>query len=224
MAINDAVAYWSFDLDLITDVSGNGNTLTNSGVTSTTGKINNGGRYNSGESDYEYVSGTTLIPATGDFTFVGWASSDDISSHTIVAQNTNTGHTGRFLVFFSNLGGNPAVYVQLGGSNILIGSALTTSTLYHVMLIRSGTSWELYVNNALHASTTNSTAIEQTDTYLGRYGPSSTVYHNGVLDEIGIWTKAFNSSERAESYNGGVGFNPYTGADISKALSFGGGL
>jgi hypothetical protein len=46
---------------------------------------------------------------------------------------------------------------------------------------------------------------------IGRGGVASPQYHDGRIDEVGIWKRVLTAAERTQLYNGGLGYTyPFT--------------
>jgi len=80
----------------------------------------------------------------------------------------------------------------------------------HLVLTGDGTTIKLYVNNNLDSSTLSfsgfgGTSNDEYNVHIGRPGMVDNYYVEGLIDEVGIWDRALNSSEIEELYNSGDG-------------------
>jgi len=129
---------------------------------------------------------------------------------TIISNNYSTTHGYRLYCGGSG-GGVAATIIDGAGHSTTIDSyptnTLTANTWHHIVLVVDGTNATIYINTTQW--TTGSFA------YNIGYGTGSSVtvganYDNngsfgGRIDEIGIWSRALTSDERAELYNAGSG-------------------
>lgn len=83
---------------------------------------------------------------------------------------------------------------------------LTTGTWYHFVGTYDGTNIRLYTNNTLRATTASSGSGTGDTTAMSmlsdRDGSSK---FSGLVDEWGVWTKALNTTEIGDLWNGGSG-------------------
>lgn len=203
-ALNDSEAYWSFD-NVLTDSSGNGYTLTNNGASSTAnGKIDQAYSYD-GTNDYMVTSST--IQPSNTVTYAAWINVTDINmAEGKVIDNDGAGFTGTFIDIVS--GDIRAIY---NGNQVLTYSGGTSNTWHHVVTTYDGVTIRLYVDGVQRDSQAYSSAISYTGSNIvvGARSSTSAGYFEGVIDEVGIWSRALSSSEITDLYNAGAGLNPY---------------
>lgn len=216
MALTDnLVSYWKLD-----ESSGNasdsvgGNTGVNTDVTYSAGKINNGGVFNG--TSALLACGTTSIP-TGDFSVSLWFKLADQTTNGMlfsICDNNATSLNNRIEVRANDTGAgqmsltgwfSPTNYALTNGVNY------NDSTFHHLVAMRSGANWSMYIDGALVAGPTSksSTALIVNWMTVGalRYGstPSINSYYKGDLDEVGIWSRVLSGAEVTELYNSGSG-------------------
>jgi len=201
------INYWRLD-----ESSGNavdavgGNTLTNSGVSYGTGKINNGAVYNN-----------TNIVLTGSGPAFGTAGS--ISLWEKITTGDDGGYffdassANRYYMFYGNDGSGGCSLNGAGGPTISAG-AFVFNQYNHVVL-----TWDnslgsnkiaLYINGTLYGNSNNAiSASTPTNFYIGnRFSNTGTPDDmQGTLDEIGVWNRALSSTEVTDLYNGGSGIS-----------------
>ena len=88
------------------------------------------------------------------------------------------------------------------------GSTLSTSTWYHIVVTRDETAntAEVYLDNSSDISFANVDDATPVDMAIGVYQDGQTGNDwAGLIDEVGIWTRALTSSEVTELYNSGSG-------------------
>lgn len=227
MALTDnIVAYYKFD-----ESSGNAEDavgsldLTNRNtVAFATGKINNG-------ADFEYSSnqGFSITDAASggafdlinDFTFAFW-----INFESLPASNN------KWYVIFKNdcylfrcidvtSGGTKTLMLYLRDStgyyNPSVSWSPSTATWYHVAVTREKSTGyvKFYVNGSQQGSTveTGRTAslLNTGDAFeVGQSGASG--LFDGILDELGVWSRVLSSTEISSLYNSGSGLAyPFSG-------------
>jgi Concanavalin A-like lectin/glucanases superfamily len=144
-----------------------------------------------GNGDYVTVPNSNDFQLSGDFTIESWVYLNSVAGVQCIAstrRNNNITHTpvglfiedGRLRLVSSNAT-NTAYGVNLYGT-----STMMTGMWYHVMGIRSGNSWSVFVNGIQEASVTSSNVpyVGNGTTNIG--GDSNTNYLNGYIDDIRI--------------------------------------
>lgn len=207
--LNNILSYWKLDnsgsgsLSLI-DSTGNGNTLTNSGATLGTGKIN--GAVVTGPS--QSLATSTSFTPTGNnpFSISAWI-------------NLSTDYT--FMVFSY---GSPstasavALYVPTSLRlnfqfwNVGFGDIPVTANVWnHVVCTYDGTTARIYVNGSLSDSSVINLNIGSGIFRFNRWVNGSTGTGTCSVDEVGVWSRALSLSEITTLYNSGNGRSyPFT--------------
>ncbi len=193
-----------------TDLSGLGNngTLVNSPTYSAT----NGGYLSfNGTNNYATVaSNSNLSFGTGDFAIQFWTNSTSYSLDTYYRRVLSIGGSGdnattlQFLFFDGTAASNK---ISIRNNNQIINGTIivSNSTWHNIVLTRTGTTLNLYVDKVLDSSTTNSTSFTDggaTTSYIGRYGPLSGGYFSGNISNVLIYNnKSLSSSEVTQNFN-----------------------
>ncbi len=208
MALTDGLlAYYKLDESSgnASDSSGNGKTLTNTGtVTYGSAKINNGAIGTNTTGGYLKISEALGFAATGDHSWNFWYKCPSSMTGYIVDNITATGDNKRLIVYEDNA--VKKLHMFANGNEVLT-QALTSGQWYMITINKSGANWELFVNNVSKGTTTTGSLI-----YNGGAGFMllNSLYTGGsqttaTIDEVGIWSRLLDSSDRAELYNSGNG-------------------
>lgn len=219
MALTDnLVSYWKLD-----ESSGNAadsvgsNTGTNNGtVTYSTGKINNGAVFN-GSSQY-FTVGTSLLSNYTALTVAGWVKLDVNNTYMRFVSKTDSS-TYNQMIRLTNTG-KLVAHVHTTTETTITGSTtLSTGTWYHFAYTYDGSNINLYLNGSTDATQVSKTGTLPTKAQTVNIGRESagSEYIDGMLDEIGIWSRALSGAEISELYNSGNGLAyPFvTGVDFS---------
>jgi hypothetical protein len=222
MAFNcstNEIAYWSFDDNTgssVSDNSGNSHTGTWNGTLGsqwTTGKINSGGSFNGSDN---YVIATVNAGLDGSFSLSSWFKIPNFTSgeYTLVSSRVASYDNYWANLFVDASNKFAAVNLYDGITNPYafgVNNELTTNTWYHVVLVRNTTDHTLkyYLNGALVTSVLDTTTVAPaySDLTIGARHSSGAYrgFFNGVIDEVGIWSRALDSTEVSDLYNGGAG-------------------
>jgi len=217
MAITDSlISYYKLD-----ESSGNAadsvgsNTLTNTGTaTYSTAKINNGVSLN-GSTQYLVKTSPTGMPTAGGARSVSAWIKPSAWTGDIVQWGDNTG-SGKLFELYTYSNNNITADVS-GGTASFTVSTMSAGTWYHIVLTYpgSGTTWTLYFNGS---SQTATGGTPNTDTAaslcIGRNYEVGVGNFSGMIDEVGIWSRALTSTEVSQLYNSGTGRQyPFPGLD-----------
>jgi hypothetical protein len=207
------VAYWQME-DLTDAVSTH--TLTGVGTpTFTAGKyvnaltLNGSTQYTKAADSTDWHIGTnysismwvkwTAFPGAGD-------------TEVLIGQASNSGGLNRWILY---AGGTQGIAVYAADTGELINftqgdsTGWSAGTMYHIMLVKNGSSWGIYRNNTLVASTTDTSSLPDLgqELWIGAQNEDAgRSYVNGQIDEVLILKDhALTSDERAALYNSGTG-------------------
>lgn len=199
--LNSLVSYWKYDENsgnAVGDSKGS-NTGAWSGTLGsqwTPGKINSGGNFNG--SDNGVNCGNDISLQLSVFTYAGWVKTS--TSGTICSWVNNAGPQFR-------IGGTLHLdLLQSNISNIASSTGAVPSGVFaHVAVTYDASgNWAFYINGSLSGSGTNAQGFSfSSNFYHGRQLTGE--YLNGVLDELGVWSRALSASEIAQLYNSGLG-------------------
>lgn len=224
MALTDNIlAYYKLDENTGTsaaDATGSGNTgtLTNS-PTWTTGKINSGLSFASASSQH-VDCGTAINPTAITFTYWMNATSFPNAYNSPVDRNGATAND-----FFAPLiksSGKLAIYAGLGTGSVNYdgtgANTLSTGTWYFIAATYDSTNGlSGYVNASLdkNVAAAGTLATTAQSTWIGGSAIGGR-YFNGIVDEVGIWSRALTSTEISQLYNSGSGLQyPFSGGSTA---------
>ena len=202
---NGLLGWWPFNASP-NDQSSNGNHFTNNGATNAPdrfGAANAAYQFNGTSSFLINSAFSHTFSDTGDFSVSIWVKKASTSSG--VAMMSGTTAAGNFIWL-----------VQGGASNMTFGTNKQQQAWFYVSTPFSVNVWTHYVGtysgqvmrfykNGVLVGTLNYTHTGTTQAnlplYVGR-GVSGT-YFNGVLDDIGVWSRALSDAEIGALYTGG---------------------
>lgn len=200
------LAYW--ELEDLTDSSGNGKTLTKTGtVNAATGKIDNG--HSATWSSSNYLSNTSVFGSnlgTGNVTLAAWMLQNGQSNQynpTIVTVGT----LNRVYLTTTTTNGYAGFYGYDGATLYATSTTqVSNNAWHHIVGVRNGTSVKIYVDGAEVGSTTGTAVnVNATAVYLGTRVDANDSLGSATLDEVGVWNRALTAAEITDLYNGGLG-------------------
>ncbi|NTW32597.1 MAG: hypothetical protein HGB12_08240, partial [Bacteroidetes bacterium] len=212
---DNIVAYWKLDETNgnASDAFGSNTLINNNTTTFVAGKINNSA--NLVQSSFQYFSITDAAQAgldfgTGDFTINLWYKCASISANGDgFFEKGEGGGNAQYWVRFQDNTGNVIRFITTDGPNetsVQTSSAgITAGNWYMLTFIRNGTTVSITINAGTAVTTTGT--IRNCDNasgfFLGRTPGGA--YINGIIDEVGIWSRAISSIEISTLYNSGNG-------------------
>lgn len=221
MALTDGlISYWKLDESSgnASDATGNGNTLTNTNVTYSAGKINNGANFNGSNSNLSTGDNSNLRPSSVTVSY--WVKTTQGGNH-LVKKSSGNGGWEAYSVKNDSSNNDVSSRVQLTGSPSF--SDIVTNTVnikdgnwHMVTMSYTSGSHKIYIDGIERVSSSPSGNIFYVESRRFVLGSSwNTVgyegYFNGQIDEVGVWNRALSGSEVSELYNGGAGLSyPFT--------------
>lgn len=232
--LTNLVAYWKLDESSgnASDSSGGGFTLTNNNsVTYAAGLINNGADFGASNSTKSLSITNDLGITGGNISISAWIKPTSLPAN----DPTDPTPSGRFTIVWQEDGGNGVANTihlsQVGGVQKVIYSrwrqgiaiqvsevnhTTSTSTWTHVVATYDGVNGRCYVNNGTPGVTAMSGNGNPTsDRSAIGFSPSGNVaYFSGMVDEVGVWSKALTAGEITQLYNSGNGLSyPFTSSN-----------
>lgn len=216
-------AYWKMDEASGTraDSTANAQTLTdNNTVTSAAGKVSNAGDFELDNTEYlSHVDSATLSMGDVDFTIAGWVkleSKGAFDGGIVVKDGVGiaNGATCEYGLLVDTAAqdrfrfcvGNNTTFTNVSANNL--GSP-SLATWYFIV------AWHDSVNNEIGIQINNGTADTVTynngsfngssDLYIGSMPGSAARALDGLIDELGIWTRILTAGEKTTLYNSGNG-------------------
>lgn len=202
------VGYWGFDGNASDASSNTNNGIVHNATLSTD-------RYGNQNSAYQFIgndnntvsyiaTGYTNLPSgTTPRTISVWVSHDTYGvpggqgndGHPILGYGKPETNSDNELFFATTNGGNP--FILYGGfqNDLTVDFSYTTNTWYHIVVTFDGTTAKLYSNNSLIGSADKSSWNTKLDSLFIGSQPNKMRYHNGKIDELGIWNRVLTTNE-----------------------------
>ncbi len=222
MALTDnLVGFYRFDESSgnASDSSGNSRTLTNNGTaTYSSGKINNACSLNG--SNQRFTSTDSAFNITGAFSVSAWFNASSVTNpRGIVINKVEDNSVGELYYIKIDTTIKARTWASSGGF-LELDSTVTpsTGTWYHVVFVKAADNdWKLYVNAGTPTESTstrdgNDTKKNGLCVGANDYGGGVIDYFDGLIDAVGVWSRALSSDEVSSLYNSGNGrqINLYT--------------
>ena len=205
MALQDnLVAYYKLDGNSNDSVGSNNGTDTSITYSLANGKIDQGAGFTISPRSI-IVSGSNVgISGSSPRTVCFWAKV--ISGTSLLGWGLESAG----LLFVLQLSGTN-YYFYGNNRDINTGVAYDNNWNFHCVTY-DGTTLKWYLNNSIIASQALSLNTTDTPLSIGSANRNNTGYnYNGLIDEVGIWSRALSSTEVGELYNSGAGLTyPFT--------------
>ena len=191
--------------------------LTSNGTpTEQTGIIGNGRQYASGS--YDIFTHQSAVPA-GTFSF--WFKFSSINAAGRLINKTQVSVTDAFITYIDAT--NKFSVVIDDSANLNTNqTTLSTNTLYHYVITWDGTNVITYKNGSVETSAASTKTLKAVPVNFAIGGtPINAQYINGLVDEVGFWSRALTSAEVASLYNSGAGNQyPFSGGGVTVNSGF----
>lgn len=211
------VAWWPFNGNAA-DSSGNSNNGTVNGATLTAGQsglANNAYSFN-GSSSYIAVPTNFANSFTaGKMSVSAWVYFNTNADWSSIIKNWGSVTTGAFHFGLSGL--SQKLHLQITQSsgttlNALAPATISLNAWHHVAFTLDGSLMHLYQDGVEVGTPVSYNGTLKTSFQFTNIGvkpgtsqlpaPSFSGYHNGKLDDIGVWSRALNQAEITALYNG----------------------
>lgn len=211
------VSFWELEEASGTRVDAHGaNDLAdNNTVTSATGKVGDAADFEDANSEYLSITDAaqTGLDITGDFSFNFWVNFESDPDTNDACPIGKYGGAGTRSYLLQYIGGGWRVVISTNGTaegvTTTVAHAVSTATWYNIGAtydVSAGT-LEIFVNgSSIGTGTGGPTSIADVAGAfnLGRNAAGGN-YFDGLLDQVGVWTKLLSSTEMTDLYNGGAG-------------------
>lgn len=202
-------AYWRFNESSgnALDGSGNGNTMTNNGITYGAGMLGNAGT--SGGSNEYMVATDPITLGAGNFTIAWWMKTTDASTG-IIAGNQSGWLPGDTWGSSMNGGGAGKVDIQWGGGSLTSTQAdLNNGSWHRVVIVREGLGageCKLYVDGDTTPDTAGQCNKDFAPITLQLWYNSGVADYTGSLDDYQVYVgEAWTTQDIINDYAGGLG-------------------
>lgn len=204
-------AYYHFNSDVITDDSGNGYTLTNTGsVANSTAKFGNGADLGASNTTKYLSIASDLGISSGNITFGGWVKlNTEITSSLwrILYKSNSTISVDQEIYYEYNAGTRRLTWMRRkwgSADNIFYYNlALGTSNWVHIAYTYDGATVRGYVNGKLVgsvASSGNGAGGPATAFGVGIYPSTPANFASALFDDVAVWNRTLSNKEIAELY------------------------
>jgi prepilin-type N-terminal cleavage/methylation domain-containing protein len=215
----DAVGYWKFDEGSGTtaiDSSGYNNNGTIIGAAYTTetpyqAAGQGSGKYAlsfNGSNNYVTIPDNNSLDITGAITLEAWAKFNSVAGYNvIVGKRDVAGGSGSYSMrAYSN--GDFEFFLYGVSDNFLTAgtSTIVTGRWYHLVCTYNGATKKIYIDGVERASEPTTGSITKTSLIvtIGADALGSRL-HNGIIDEVRIYSAALTASEIQQHYADGLG-------------------
>ena len=225
MALSDSlVSFWELDESSGTryDSHGSNDLSDNNTVGSATGKVGNAADFETSNSEFlSHSSNSDLEMGDIDFTLCAWVQYESAINSVIIGKSDgNFNHLDYVLDYF---GTDFRFYFKQSALQIVTkAQAITLGNWYFLVAWHdaAGNTLNLQVNNGTAASAGTSGNAPDVSSSLFEIGARQHSgfegWHDGLIDQVGIWKRALTTDERTALYNSGNGL---AYADIAPATA-----
>jgi hypothetical protein len=201
---NGLLAFWKLGDE--TDSSGNGNTLTNDGVTFSSGKIGNCAQFDGTAGGLILGSFSSSFDSNSPYTISLWYNVTTIKNYFSLVGCNNA----ETLNIHGSLGGR----LDINNSSVedfSVEDFFTAGSWNHFVATRNSSSQIAVWRNGVKIQESASTQTYGNVPFLniGNLDTSDILFAmNGKIDAVGIWQRELNESEISSLYNNSNGLEP----------------
>lgn len=222
-------AYWQMEETSGTryDSHNSYNLTDNNTVLSGTGILGTGADMESTNNEYLSVASNSIWDWTtsNDRSLSMWIKTEsDITNQGLCVRWSNEGGNNKNLLVRLNASGYVQVYVGSGSStgvNVTGSTDVSDQAWHHIVITWNGTvddKFRIYVDGSLDAtSATASPGAASSTLRFGGYSGGSGTAFDGIIDEVGWWSKALTSTEVTALYNSGAGLPYIDASDVANS-------
>lgn len=171
-----------------------------------TGKFGNARDFDVETADARaFANNSTYSPLGTDWTLSFWYKLNTTSAafHDIIYSTGNQTPTDseNWYIQITSSDTLRVKYPDSNASQFTGATVLSTATWYHICLVGSSSGVELFINNSSEASDAGTLSLDIYDVFqFSSYNAVS-----GVIDDVAIWDRELNTTERGYIYNSGTG-------------------
>lgn len=210
--LTNLTSYWTLDeaSGARADSHGGISLTDNNTVTQTTGKIGNAAVFDAANSEYLSAADNATLRVFGtSWTIAFWFYPVAISgTQALVYKGPGTGSLVEYGIRLN--GGNQFALIRGDGTT---STTVTTTNVAPPGQWSHGVAWFDLATNLSGVQLNNSAPVLGTGREvnganlfaIGRSGAASSGYFTGRIDEVALWKRALNPTERAYLYNNGAG-------------------
>jgi hypothetical protein len=216
MALTDNLRA-AYNLDDVTDSTGNGYDLTNTGsATFDSGLIGDCVEFGSSNSSKRVGIASGLgVGTSDDWTISYWFRSPSVSVITAPIMFVYGGGTKHCTFMYDGANSRWFYFTSWYATSRTHSQALSTNTWYNVILVNSGGTITPYINNSAITTIPLGSTSGRSDVFQ-TYDVNNW-WHQGDMDIINVWNRAIDSGERSDIYNAGAGVEyPFSGGGVVK--------
>ncbi|MGI9517786.1 MAG: LamG domain-containing protein [Pirellulaceae bacterium] len=208
--LNNLQGYWQFESDG-SDTSGAGRDLDIvGGAGFETGLFGNALNLPGSVSQYALgQSNETAFDLGGaDFTIQTWVNFHATSGEQVLFEKFTGGAGPGYTL--TKLSDGRIQFFAAGYTSVVSPNAgLGTTDWHHIVMRRSGSDLDIFVDNSSIIQTTAAGSVTPTTNHLligERDGGSQSFPLNGLVDEVAFWNRGLSDSDISQLYNNGNGF------------------
>lgn len=204
------VSYWKFD-----ESSGNAsdsvgsNTLTNVNSTSfATGKIGNGADLELSSSNYFYKEDNSSLDITNNLSYSFWFKAETVGSGGDYRIINKWYDASEYIIRINDTSLNILVSASGGTVQVANAQTVTAGVWYHCVFTYNSTDGlKVYVNAGTPSTAAANGTINNTSERLvigasqKSDGTGTGNYYDGLIDEVGIWSRTLTADEVSQLYN-----------------------
>ena len=222
----DLQGYWELDDDNTwADSSGNGNSLTENGtITTATGIVGDGAELTNAASQALFIaSAPAIFNTTEKFTVSAWVKFDVINvNQSIVSMWSASNRKFRLSGFVIDGVSTFKISADISSTGsdsrrVVSEETITSGVFIHTVLVFEDSHIRLYVNNnvvELFSNIGNTFTGGTSEFTIGNEISTDTDSLDGVIDEVGFWSRALTPEEINYLYNDGAG-RAYSATDVT---------
>lgn len=212
--LDQCVGYWRLE-----EASGpradsaGANTLTdNNTVTQGVGKVGFAGQFTAANAEYLSIADNAALSmgAGVQFTVAAWVFGNTFSSSSPIVAKFG----GPSYEYMMDTAGSPSAVprIWIGSTGFPHASGFVAGGWHLVIAWYDGATANTQLDNGAVTSTAHIVdAPDGTSEFRIASRGDTAQYWDGRLDEVGVWKRVLTAPERTQLWNGGAGFNPFTG-------------